>query len=469
MDDLDAPPPPTKSSLNDSTKTLIGVLVALVVVLLVAGLGIARVRDARDKVEKVVTTTTTTAAAAGGSAAPSSTTPASNLTAAQARIVEEIKGQVAAIRGLPWKGSLPVKVVSKDALAQKVRELNAEEMAKNREELIADEAVLKLLQLIGKDVDYAKAIDSILAGGVLGFYDDEVKELYVGGGSADGMDPATKVTLAHELVHALTDQHFDFGPKTKILDDQNRTEEAAAFSALIEGDAELTARLWQEQHLSARERQLASLGGSAEAIGAYARAPRYLLESLFFPYQSGVTFVESRHQAGGFAEVDKAYRNPPTSTEHILHPETYASGQTWSPPGLPDLAAATGCGAVDTGTLGEFDMIQILSRELSTGEARRAAAGWNGDAYSVVRCGSALGLADRWQTDNPADAGRLADALARWARGWSGSTRAADAEGRVSGANGSASVVRSGGRIDLILADNAETADRLARVVGAAP
>ena len=464
MDDLDAPPP--KSSLDDNAKTAIGVLVALVVVLIVAGLGIARVRDARNKVEKAITTTTTVAA--GASTTVATTTPASDLTPAQSRIVEEIKGQVASIRGLAWKGSLPVKVVSKDVLAQKVRQLNAEEIAKNRDELAADEAVLKLLQLIDKDVDYAKTIDSILAGGVLGFYDDEVKELYVGGGSGDGMDPATKATLAHELVHALTDQHFDFGPKTKELDDQNRTEESAAFSALIEGDAEHTAQLWQERHLSARERQQATLAGSSEALTAYARAPQYLLESLFFPYQSGVAFVESRHRAGGFAEVDKAYRNPPTSTEHILHPETYASGQTWSPPALPDLAAATGCGAVDSGTFGQFDMIQILSRELTTSDARGAATGWNGDAYGAVRCGTAMGLADRWQTDNPAEAGRLADALTRWARGWSGSTRAADAEGRVTGPDGSARVVRNGGRVDLILADDVATADRLARVVLAA-
>ncbi len=279
--------------------------------------------------------------------------------------------------------------------------------------------MLKLLKLLEKDVDYAKTIDSILAGGVLGFYDDEVKELYVGG-VGDNLDPATRATLAHELTHALTDQHFDFGTKTKALDDQNKTEEGAAFSALIEGDAELVATLWQQQHLSARERQQAAAGASAEALTAYARAPRYLLESLFFPYTSGLTFVESRHKAGGFAEVDKAYRNPPTSTEHILHPETYASGQTWSPPALPDLAAATGCSAVDTGTLGEFDMIQILSGELNSNDAKSAAAGWNGDAYGAVRCGTALGLADRWQADTANDAGRLADALTRWARGWSG-------------------------------------------------
>ena len=460
MDDLDAPPP--RPPLDDNAKTAIGVLVALVAVLIVAGLGIVRVRDARDKVEKAITTTTTVAPG------PSTTvpaTPVSELTPAQSRIVEEIKGQVASIRGLAWKGSLPVRVVSKDALAQKVRQLNAEEIAKNRDELTANEAVLKLLQLIDTDVDYAKTIDSILAGGVLGFYDDEAKELYVGGGSGDGMDPATKATLAHELVHALTDQHFDFGSRTKVLDEHSRTEEAAAFSALIEGDAELTAQMWQERHLSARERQQAILSGSADAIAAYARAPQYLLESLFFPYQSGLAFVQSRHRAGGFAEVDKAYRNPPTSTEHILHPETYASGQTWSPPALPDLAAATGCGAVDTGTIGQFDMIQILSRHLSTGDARGAATGWNGDAYSAVRCGAALGLADRWQADTPAEAGRLADALTRWARGWSGSSRAADAEGRVTGSKGSARVVRNGGRVDLIVADDQATADRLARVV----
>lgn len=467
MDDLDAPPP-KRSSLDDSTKTLIGVAAALVVVLLLAGFGIARVRDARDKVDKVVTTTTTVAAATASSTTVPDTTPASDLTPAQAKIVDDIKAQVASIRGLAWKGSLPIKVVSKDALAQRVRELNAEEIAKHRDELTADETVLKLLQLIGKDVDYAKTIDSILAGGVLGFYDDEAKELYVGGGSADGMDAATKATLAHELTHALTDQQFDFSTKTHALDDQHRTEESAAFSALIEGDAEFTANLWQEQNLSARERQQAAQSGSAEALKAYAKAPQYLLESLFFPYQSGVAFVESRHRAGGFAEVDKAYRNPPTSTEHILHPETYASGQTWSSPALPDLAAATGCGKVDSGTLGEFDMIQLLSRELTTSDARGASAGWNGDAYGAVRCGSAVGLADRYQTDTPADAGRLADALARWARGWSGSTRAADAQGRVTGSKGSARVVRNGGRIDIILADDVATADRLAGVVLAA-
>jgi len=450
---------PTTSPSSESTKVTVAVLVALVVILIVAGIGIATVRDASQTVREVLATTTTSVAARGSPTLP----PASELTPEQARVVEETKGQVAAIRGLEWKASLPVRFLTRDQLAARVRQINAEEMAEHRDELIADEAVLKLLKLIDKDVDYAKTIDSLLAGGVLGFYDYKTKELFVGG--TDGpLGPAVRATLAHELTHGLTDQHFDFGRRRKALEDQERTEESFAFSALVEGDAELVTAMWQERHLSQRERAEAARGASADAT-IYARAPRYLLESLFFPYQSGLAFATSRHRAGGFAELDNAYRNPPTSTEHILHPETYAAGQTWSPPALPDLAAATGCGSVDRGTLGQFDMVQLLAGQISRTDARSAVVGWNGDAFGAVRCGAALGLVDRWQADDAAAAGRLADALTRWARGWSGSNRAPDAEGRVSGPTGSARIVRNGARVDLVLGDDVATADRLARAL----
>ena len=456
MDDDDAP---KSSSLDDSTKTTLGVLIALVVVLIVAGIGVATVRDAADTLRQVTATTATTTP--GTSPQPPATT---GLTPEQARVVDEVKAQVAAIRGLAWRRDLPVKFLSKDQLSQRVRELNAKEIAENREELSADESVLKLLKLIPKDLDYAKAFDDVLAGAVLGYYDDETKELFVGDSGSAPLDAATRSTLAHELTNALTDQHFDFAARTKTLDDEDSTEELAALSALIEGDANLVEGLWQDRHLSERERGQAAIGGSSDG-SALARAPRYLLESLYFPYQDGLAFARNRHRAGGFAEVDNAYRKPPTSTEHILHPETYASGQAWTPPQLPDLAAATGCGKVDTGTLGEFDMAQLLGEEINRADARTAAAGWNGDAYGAVRCGAALGLVDRWQADDPGEAGELADALVRWARGWSGSSRAPDAEGRFSGPSGSGRVVRNGARVDLVLADDVATADRVARAL----
>lgn len=463
MSDLDGPGAPGPAARPSNRATVV-VLVVLVIVLIVAVIGVAKVRDAQRAVRRAAApaaTTTTLPATAG---APTTGVAGDALSAQQRAAVEEVKAQVAAIRGLAWKADLPVRIVSRQELSARVKELNAKEIGKSRDELAADESVLKLLQLIPRDLDYVKTVDALLTGTVLGFYDDETKELYVGGAGQATVDVATRSVLAHELTHALTDQNFDFGAATRALDDQNRTEESAAYGALIEGDAALVASMWEEKYLSARERAAAGRGGS-DAGGAYDNVPPYLVSSLSFPYEYGLSFADSRYQAGGFAEVDRAYRKPPVSTEQILHPSLYAQGQGWSPPPLPDLAAATGCGQVETGTLGEFDMGQVLDAQLSATDSQRAAAGWNGDSYAVVRCGTAVGLAERWQTDAPADAGRLADALARWSRGWSGSTRPPDADGRFSGPKGSGRVSQAPGRVDLVLADDLATADRLSRAL----
>jgi hypothetical protein len=463
-DDLPAPRP---ARSGPSTKTTVGVLVAMVVVIIVAGLGISRVRDAQRTLRQAtaLVTTTTTTPGSSGATAPAG---ASDMSPEQQKAIDEVKAQVSSIRGLAWKATLPMRVVSKDELAKRLKDLNAQDRAKHPDRLATDASVLKLLQLIPKNVDYAKAIDDLLAGGVLGFYDDEAKELFVAGNGSGTPDPATRATLSHELTHALTDQYFDFGTRGRALDDANRTEESAALGALIEGDAELVRTMWEDKYLSSSERQQADARESNDG-GAYDKAPPYLLDALFFPYQDGVAFVRSRFKAGGFAAVDDAYRNPPTSTEQILHPEMYSPGKGWTAPPLPDLAAATGCGKVDTGTLGEFDMAELLDRQLTSAAAHAAAAGWSGDAYGVVRCGAALGLADRWQADNPTDAGLLADALTKWSKGWSGSSKAPDAEGRFAGPNGAGRIVQSPtGRVDLVLADDVATVDKLARAVAAA-
>lgn len=464
VDDLDGGAT-KRPRLKPSDKSMAVVLVALVVILIVATIGVATVRNTQRSVRRAATATTTSTTVPGVTGAP---VAAEGLSDQQRRIVDEVKAQVAAIRGLAWQRDLPVKVVTRDELSRKITELNAKEIAKTRDELAAGESVLKLLQLIPRNLDYVKTIDALLAGAVLGFYDDETQELYVGGEGASTIDVATRSVLAHELTHALTDQAFGFGAATRALDDQDRSEESAAFSAVIEGDAELVRTMWEQKHLSSDQRAEAARG-SSDDTGTYDKVPPYLVHSLRFPYDAGSQFVRARFKAGGFAEVDKAYRQPPTSTEQILHPALYAVGQGWTAPPFPDLAAATGCTKVDNGTLGEFDMSEVLDVQLSATDAVKAVAGWNGDAYGVVRCGAAVGFAQRWQTDAPADAGRLTDALARWSRGWSGTNKAPDATGRFSGPSGTGRLSTSPGRVELVLADDMPTADRLSGVLAAAP
>ena len=47
----------------------------------------------------------------------------------------------------------------------------------------------------------------MLGSDTLAFYDPRTQDVYVRG--TDTTAPATRVTLAHELTHALQDQHFD--------------------------------------------------------------------------------------------------------------------------------------------------------------------------------------------------------------------------------------------------------------------
>lgn len=447
-------------STRRSSLGLVPVLVVLVAVLVAAGFAIVWMRDASNRLSEATDRAANQIPSPPSTVPPSTDPPNDGFTPQQRDVVEQVKAEVSQIRGLPWKASLPIRVVPKAELATRVRDLNAQDQAKHPERLAADEATLKLLRLIPRDVNYAKVIDDVLAGGVLGFYDDEAKELFVGGDTSTKLDPSIRSVLAHELTHALTDQHFNFQAASKALEDAHRTEESAALDAVIEGDAELVREMWEKAHLTSSERLEAELGGTADG-GAYDKAPAYVLDALFFPYQDGKAFVENRFKAGGFAEVDRAYRNPPVSTEQILHPERYAAGQGWTPPPLPDLPTATGCTKVDDGALGEFDMAELLTPQLGRTAAQAAADGWNGDAFTVVRCGSAMGMGDRWRADNATEATALADALGRWARTWSGSSRSPDADGRFAGPSGAGRVVRTGDRIDLVLADDTATADKL--------
>ena len=452
--------------MPDRSRRPAPVVLAVALVLIVvaaAGALVLRLTGADDPASGAATAPPPTAGPAPSETTPPTTLP-SNLSPDQATTVARLKAQVAEIRGLEWKRDLPIRIVSVEEIDRRIHDLTSIERAKDPEDEAAVEAVLKLLHLIPADSDYTATIDELLQGGVLGFYDDEAKELFVAGDPDSDLDVATQSTMVHELTHALTDQHFDFGSRNRSLADQDLGEEAYALSGLVEGDAELVRTIWTDEHLNARQQLEAELGSSADA-SAFDDIPEYILHSLYFPYGAGLDFVIALHDRGGFGAIDDAYRQPPTSTEEILHPDLYVPGRQWTRPALPDLAAATGCTPVDTSTIGEFDMGEVFDLYLPEAEARAAAAGWNGDAYRLVRCGTATGMVDRWRADTAGDLTELADTLGRWARQWSGGNRLPEADGRFSGPGGSGRIIRSADGVDLVIAADASTSDRLAAAV----
>jgi hypothetical protein len=90
---------------------------------------------------------------------------------------------------------------------------------------------------------------------------------------------------------------------------------------------------------------------------------------------------------GGYSweKVNQAYRNPPVSTEQIMHPEKYLAGEQPVPVNLPDLAPALGDSwqQLDQDVLGEAGFLVWLIDRVEEQLAIDGAAGWEGDAYTL--------------------------------------------------------------------------------------
>jgi hypothetical protein len=142
------------------------------------------------------------------------------------------------------------------------------------------------------------------------------------------------------------------------------------------------------------------------------RVPAYMQERFKFPYLDGSNFVLSLKKQGGWEAVNRAYQNPPRSTEEILHPEKYQTGD--DPPRLPDLSdlTVTGYQAIHQDTLGEFGIRTLLAGANRKLAAKRA-AGWGGDRAVVFERKEGGGLLLVWVVDwdTPADAAEFMDGM----------------------------------------------------------
>ena len=57
----------------------------------------------------------------------------------------------------------------------------------------------------------------------------------------------------------------------------------------------------------------------------YDSAPYYMQKDFYFPYETGLAFVEHLYNEGGWNAIAAAYDDPPITTEQVIHPESYPS------------------------------------------------------------------------------------------------------------------------------------------------
>jgi hypothetical protein len=277
-----------------------------------------------------------------------------------------------------------------------------------------DERALALLGAIPPDMDLKATLSGFVGEQVTGFYDPETGDLVVMGSPGE-LDPVEKVTLAHELDHALTDQVL--GIPLEEPPAPGEEDSALAVRALAEGDATLAMSIFASRALSYEEQLSANFSAPDEgSIEELTRVPHYIVRTMLFPYLEGLLFVCGLQVEGGWEAVDAAYDVPPTTTAQILFPERYEVGEEAVDPRDPGTLRAPWTRS-DVSAVGAADLLFLFEApggnvDAALDEPMGRAAAWSGGEMHLWRRGedSALGVS---LVQRPGEA-PLCDAMARW-------------------------------------------------------
>ena len=311
------------------------------------------------------------------------TAPEPTPTVDPAALYSRVLMDLASVRGL-----IPTEDVTPQFMTREELEATLlEDFEENTEDIYHAELFYKILGLIPEEADLHQLFLDLYTEQVAGFYDSEAEELYlISGSQDDGLSVLEEITLAHEYVHALQQQHFDIDSMLEAVEDNS--DESTALRALVEGDASVAQFQYMFMHID-RERQIEALTGSRDnGSSTFDSTPYVLQQSLLFPYVQGQRFITALQASSpGWKVVNDAFGNPPASTEQVLHPQKYVSGEAPATVSLPDVADALGedWEEVYSDVMGEFLLRTYLETRATEAAAALAAAGWGGDKYALLR------------------------------------------------------------------------------------
>jgi len=230
------------------------------------------------------------------------------------------------------------------------------------------------------------------------------------------------LVVAHELTHALEDQHFAL----RLPTSRGPSEAAQARRALIEGTATYVAARYDRRYQGNRLRLELEISGQRSVFAAGGQTPFAVKASTIFDYVSGPLFVARLYdRAHGWRLVDRALRSPPQLTRYILHPRSWPAARPAAPVTLTGVRPPGGpWHQVGGGLAGEQLLLSILSEGAPTTVAQAAAAGWRGGRFAVWRapgadCPLGCSTADSGvvavRLRGHADVGQLAEAFLDYA------------------------------------------------------
>jgi hypothetical protein len=266
------------------------------------------------------------------------------------------------------------------------------------EEIRREELALKLFGLVPEDFDLRKSTVDLLTEQAAAFYDHHKRRMVFFEGTSSALDSAL---LAHELSHALADQHVRL---SRFIEGKSGDDAQAARLAVVEGQAmwvmlETPLRAMNSSLLksSALLDTVGGMGDSGGMFPVFDNAPLYLKESLLFPYRDGVRFQQAALEKLGTAAFARVLRAAPVSTQQVIHPEFYFEGRAPARVTLPAWRVKGWKRSMD-GDFSELDH-RILFALVDKAAAAASAAAWRGGRFEMWERADRKLAGLRWTTE----------------------------------------------------------------------
>ena len=286
-----------------------------------------------------------------------------------------------------WKAKHPVHAewISKPKLRAFVEKRLKEEA--KPEEMRIEQLTLRMFGLVPPGFDLRASMVDLVTEQAAAFYDYNQKRLFVL--DTEESDVERRITLAHELAHALADQRFSL--KKYMKGGMSSDDATAARQAVVEGQATwlmwafLAARNGKVAEAPAAVADLASkvADGSSQEFPVLTKAPLYIRETMMFPYTKGLQFQDAIYKKHGQQGFTQVFDHGPLSTQQILHPDIYEANTKPVEIKLEAVDQMKKYRELFEGSVGELDHQILLTQYFDEKTADEVAPKWRGGAMKL--------------------------------------------------------------------------------------
>jgi hypothetical protein len=319
----------------------------------------------------------------------------------QTSSIDELKKTVVEIGRLDFTQDIPVRYLDRAQMKKYIEQLFDRDYP---DELAGKETdFIYLMGFTDKKIVLKPLRKKIILENVGGMYNEKTKEL-LAVEEFRTLDMLNTPALAHELRHAIQDQHFHLAKLLGEYSDYDDRRLAAL--AAIEGDATLVMirQLGFDPDLIGEAFSADNVLAFSAMAGAssLADAPAIVKYQLLMPYLEGLKFSREILKKKKWQGLNQVLKQPPQSSEQILHPEKYLEREK---PVAVSIGFHPVTGQlVNSGVIGEYFLNVLLANGAEIGDA---ASGWGGDFFAIYRNANSYMLLWEAQWDTPVDCSRF--------------------------------------------------------------